>query len=325
MNQPTPTTVKPKTARALFRAALRLQRQSWRNQVGRPPIPLSRQNRPWEPWEVAWLQVKELPSATVIAAWTGRSTAEVQGQVTAVLEEMAAAPEKKTTKSEKEKPVKLELDEQQFADLTGRNAKDLNGRFHEIDIAKETTMPKQEKPTNDQIRNTYHNNYVGRSESAEKCATLLGWDGSATFTYHCKRLGLSIRSRSQAYAAKKQEGQPWTWPDAEPATNTAEPTPVEAEAPKTAECANPVSQPSPEPAAVQPGPGKRAVVTHAAEFLRLPAHPQWPSARRLPATQSNGYHNPGLADLAHLVRDLREAGAEVRIALNIELCVGGDD
>lgn len=83
----------PPPPHPLYRRALRQQRQQWRRQHGRPPIPLSRQNHPWQPWEVAWLQTPSLPSLPILSIWLGRPPAEIQEQLLAIIEELQ--PEKK--------------------------------------------------------------------------------------------------------------------------------------------------------------------------------------------------------------------------------------
>jgi hypothetical protein len=287
------------------RVAIRQQRQTWSNQIGSPPLPESRAGLGLEQWESHLIQEDRLSTAE-LARWTGRTP----GEILQLAEELDPALE----------------------DYDGDGSAELAEDFDDVDQiskkkrtiapnSKETPMTKN-TATDDQIRETYEKWYIGRSEPLSVCARKTGCTPQ-TFANKCRSLNLRLRTSAEGRAATN--GQPWRWPD-----EAAEPTPT-----PPAEPTEPTPIPEPvasKPEAVEPAPdtskkpGTRAIVTQrgleqiAAEFVpQPPARPLWG------LNGSSGYHEPALADLAHLVRDLRAAGAGVQIALNVELRIGGDD
>ena len=83
-------------------------------------------------------------------------------------------------------------------------------------------VPKTKKEERDErIRNIYHNNYIGLTETADKCGNMLGYVSGVSFSNHCRRLGLRLRTATEAQGSRPMAGQPWVWADEE----AAEPSP----------------------------------------------------------------------------------------------------
>lgn len=168
-------------------------------------------------------------------------------------------------------------------------------------------MPRKNQPTDDQIRNIYHNNYIGRSESATQCADHLDIT-SNTFTNRCQKLSLPNRTRSEAYQARKQIGQPWIWPnDPKPAPTSVKPPPPE-----------PVEGPPVGRSEGQPKkPYQTPMIISSHDFVpALPDRPQWLTNH--PA-QSKSKARLTPHDIINLTEDLIDLGAKVSIQLNITL------
>jgi hypothetical protein len=82
-------------------------------------------------------------------------------------------------------------------------------------------VPKTKEGRDQKIRNIYHNNYIGLTETADKCGKMLGYVSGVSFSNHCRRLGLRLRTATEAQGARPMDGQPWVWADEE----AAEPSP----------------------------------------------------------------------------------------------------
>lgn len=170
--------------------------------------------------------------------------------------------------------------------------------------------------SDEQVRQAYEKYYIGQRESIQSTAEHIGISESG-FRNCCQRLGLRMRTKKESHAAANQ-------PDDESADSQ---TPLARPKPKTPALKSaPPAEPAPEPeppaepapapepdnparelALTDPGPGRRAIV--------ISSQPYPPAE----IVQANGYHSPALSDLAHLVRDLTAAGANVDIRLSIDL------